>query len=709
MPHFQHGHLLLTLAQLLTPLPPTSERPQYSVAYRAHIYMLNCDALLNIFHYYRLEDIDSWNLQLAWCKLAHVCQRWRNLIYDSSSLLDMYLLLKNGSPTLGSLAHLPPLPLVIDYCNTTTTRARQDELSMLTGLQERGRVRRIFLQVPSPNLGICLATMSDPYPILEDLTLSSTTEEHTSLVLPSTFSARNLRYLALQGVGFPTELPFFTYFTTLVTLTLTGIPARYYFHPGHLVTQLQGLHHLEELSIGFDVPIPLPSTEGNLLPAPMPRVTLPTLKRLTFRGVAVYLENLVAQINSPLLERLIVVLFFEIDFTLVSLTQFVHATAGLRCLSAKVLFKKEVVSIVTNNGESLGGCLTINVNCELLDWQIDAATQCCRALEQVLAAVEELTLDLDEDHGTPPDWDDSVDNMLWHGLLLPFSSVKRLQIGPSLSFGLSHALEPDVAELDLNLLPELEKLEVQPEVAFSMFIVTRELEGRPLESLVPRLSRENIQTWLSPPDSYKHDAIVKKFQHSGTGRWWIDGEAFLKWKNSGPSSLLWIRGKRQCFGRSVLFRGTHNLHVCSRSREDRPLVCLPFYNLSPGRIIRHHPVPRSPMISAACALWDWPRLHTFIATSEMSENRNAVGYSHPYWPSFAIKSTRTGPFFLLCIRQKVTARKMRATVNSRNVFCECSSSENKSQPISSSMHWTNVQRRAAHLVRSHPVEAFWIL
>src|SRR5260221_4427352 len=238
----------------------------------------------------------------------------------------MHLLLTNGSPTLDSLAHLPPLPLVIDYCNMTTTRIRQDELSILTGLQQRGRVRRIFLQLPSPHLGICLATMSELYPILEDLSLSTTTEEVTSLVLPSTFSARNLRCLELQGFGFPTELPLFTYFNTLVTLKLTRIPAPYYFHPGHLVTQLQGLPNLEELWIGFAVPIPLPSTEGELLPAPIPRVTLPTLKRLMFRGVAVYLENLVAQINAPLLEQLILSLFFELTFTLVSLTQFIHTT-----------------------------------------------------------------------------------------------------------------------------------------------------------------------------------------------------------------------------------------------------------------------------------------------------------------------------------------------------------------------------------------------
>ena len=476
--------------------------------------MLNYDLLLNIFHHYRLEDVDSWNLRLAWCKLAHVCRSWRYLIYDSSSLLDMYLLLKNGSPTLGSLAHLPPLPLVIDYCNMTTTWVRQDELSILTGLQQRGRVRRIFLQVPPPHLDICLAAMGEVYPVLEELSLSSTTEEETSLVLPSTFSAPNLRHLSLQGVGFPTEIPLFTHLTTLGALTLTRIQAPNYFHPGHLVIQLQGLLHLEELSIGFAVPIPLPSTEGELLPAPMPQVTLPTLKRLMFRGVAVYLENLVAQINTPLLEKLIVTLFFEISFTLVSLTQFIHATGGVKCLSAEVLFKREGVSIVANNSESRDSGLTINVNCEHLDWQIDAATQCCRTLEQFLSAVEELTVDLDK-NGMSSDWGDSLDSMLWHGLLLPFSGVKKLQIGSSLTFELSDALKSDAEELDLNLLPELQKLEIQLEVndaniAFSTFIETRELEGRPVELLVSRLPGESqTEVHARPTEEHVHQEVYE--------------------------------------------------------------------------------------------------------------------------------------------------------------------------------------------------------
>ena len=360
--------------------------------------MLSDDTFIEIFKHYRLGDVDNWNLRHVWCKLTHVCRRWRLIIRSSTSHLDVCLRLTNNSLAMDSLGDLPPVPLVIDYWNKTTSRVWQDEESILAGLRQAGRVRRVALQAPSLCLRNCLVTMSHEFPVLDDLSLLCTTEGEETLVLPHTLQAPNLRHLTLQGIGFPIELPLFssTGNTTLITLTLTRIPPDCYFPPAHLVTQLQRFPHLEELSIGFAIPIPLPSAEGELLPAPTQHVTLPTLKRLEFRGVSVYLENLVAQIKAPLLQRLTITLFFELTFTLFYLNRFVQTTTGLRYLSARVHFDKVGASLVCSNGESQDSRgLTLNVNCESLDWQIDSATQICGALEPT--AVEELTLDLDED------------------------------------------------------------------------------------------------------------------------------------------------------------------------------------------------------------------------------------------------------------------------------------------------------------------------
>jgi hypothetical protein len=452
------------------------------VVYRTHIHRLDNDSLLRIFSYYRLEGEHNWNLQHMWLKLAHVCGRWRYLIYDSPGLLDLCLLLTNDSPSLDTLSHLPPLPLVIDYLDRTgtVTVARKDNIHL--ALQQCGRVRQVALRAPLLSLRMWLEPMNKVFPRLGDLSLLSTTIEKMNLVLPEKFQAPDLRRLSLHGVGLPKGLSLFSSVTALLTLSLTHIGASCYFSPGLLVTQLQGLPYLEELSIGFAIPIPLPSSERELLPPLIPPVTLPTLRRLTFRGVDVYLESLMAQINTPLLERLGLTLLFDLAFTLVDLTEFICRTEEFRCVVARVIFNKDGPSI---DDEQRGiGKLSLRVNCKPLDWQMDSATQVCSALGKVLSVVEELTLDLDVD-GMPLDWQDALDNTVWHELLLPFVGVKKLRIGSSLSLQLSQALESITGGLVLELLPGLQELEVylgsdSVKRSFSAFVETRESVGRPV-------------------------------------------------------------------------------------------------------------------------------------------------------------------------------------------------------------------------------------
>jgi hypothetical protein len=337
-----------------------------------------------------------------------------------------------------------------------------------------------------------LEPMNRLFPRLEDLSLLSTTTEEPSLVLPETLQAPDLRRLSLHGIGLPKGLSLLSSTIALSTLSLTHIRDSCYFPPGHLVSQLQGLPNLEELSIGFAVPLPPPSREKELLPAPIPPVTLPALKRLMFRGVGVYLDNLVAQINTPLLERLSLTILFELSFTFVNLTGFIHRAKVFGCLVARVVFNKEGASVFAGYYEQWGigrFSLHVNVSCEPLDWQIDSATQVCSALGQVLSAVEELTLDLNVD-GMPLDWEDTCDNVPWHELLVPFIGVKKLRIGSLLTHGFSQALESDAGGLELELLPELQALEVPLESGhatnlFSKFMKTRESVGRPIHLAIP--------------------------------------------------------------------------------------------------------------------------------------------------------------------------------------------------------------------------------
>ena len=388
------------------------------------------------------------------------------------------------------LGHLPPIPLVIDYSDSRTMIST-DEDNIRLGLERHDRVRRVDLQAPSSSFHPWLLQMNQHFPRLEDLSfLSTTTEaEETSLMLPETFQAPNLRCLSLHGICLPTGLLLLSSAIALSTLSLTHIRASCYFPPRHLATQLKGLPHLEELSIGFAIPIPLPSSEGELLPAPIPPVTMPALRLLTFRGMDAYLDNLAAQINAPLLEQLTLTLHFDITFTLVNLAEFIHRTEGFRLLVAQVIFSKDGVFIDAGYNEQQGvrkSSFHVNVNCESVDWQIDSATQVCSALGKVLSTVEDLTVDL-HDFGMPSDWESALEDVPWHELLLPFIGVKKLCISSSLALEFSQALKSGAEGL---ILPELEELDVSLKIddvtkSLTAFIETRESLGRHIKLLVP--------------------------------------------------------------------------------------------------------------------------------------------------------------------------------------------------------------------------------
>ena len=58
---------------------------------------------------------------------------------------------------------------------------------------------------------------------------------------------------------------------------------------------------------------------------------------------------------------------------------------------------------------------------------------------------------------------------------------------------------------------------------------------------------QDVRHWLLPPDPWKNHDLACESRHSGTGTWWIQGDTYAELKTSGPSSLLWVHGKRRYF------------------------------------------------------------------------------------------------------------------------------------------------------------------
>ena len=399
----------------------------------------------------------------------------------------MHLLCTNGSLVVDTLAHLPPLPLVIDYQNATTPIDALDCPGIFHALQLHDRVRSVDLRIPSSSLDDLLVLMGGPFPILEELSLSSTTED-TGPRLPETFLAPNLRHLTLSGISLPGELTLLSSIS-LITLTLTDIRATTYFLPKDLVRHLQPFSQLEELSLSFSVPLPRPSAERELSDALENPVTLPTLRHLTFKGVGAYLDSLVAQIRAPLLDQLHITLFNQIAFALPHLSHFTNTTEGLNLPTAKIIFTHEAVSVVTDHHTPQIGSQRSGFNLRVIgkqfDWQIDSAAQICRSLMPVLSRVERLELDFNE-WSVPTEFQDgAVDGMTWRELLEPFIGARELHICRILTRELSSALQLDNVGLDPGLLPSLlvlaPKIEEDKAInAFASFVNICQVAGRPV-------------------------------------------------------------------------------------------------------------------------------------------------------------------------------------------------------------------------------------
>ncbi|KAI9432327.1 hypothetical protein H4582DRAFT_1105061 [Lactarius indigo] len=405
----------------------------------------------------------------------------------------MHILCTNGTPIVDTLDHLPPIPLFVGYQYAAAIPSGKDELGIHHALQLRDRVRRIALHLPPLALHKFLMLMDGRFSILERLSLSFPADKMTRLILPNTFLAPKLRHLTLVGVGLPKGLSSLSSTASLITLSLTNIRASGYFLPSQLVARLQSLPHLEELSIGFSIPIPRPAAERELLGKRRIPLTLPKLKYLTFQGVSAYLERLVSQIKAPLLERLDITLFGQIAFALPHLSHFTNTTKRLELPKAEGFFWRDEVSIILDHHVSRrygrNGHFTLRVMCKNLDWQIDCAAQVCSALMPMLSGVEKLTLDFHKET-MPIKWQNGeIDGTTWHELLRSFVGVKELHICGALSEELSRALEMGAIGSDPGLLPNLQDLVsqftgVRANNVFGSFIHARQVAVRPVRSVL---------------------------------------------------------------------------------------------------------------------------------------------------------------------------------------------------------------------------------
>ena len=461
--------------------------------------MLDDDSLLNVFYLYRPfllgEDDDNsfqliggrkWDHGLWWYNLAHVCQRWRNVILGSVAYLGVSLVCTNGAPVANMLAHSPPLPLLIDYSlGENDDLTAEDEEGVILAIRQYARVRRIRLLMPAITLQKLIAAIDEEYPILEYLIIGHLGKDRSIiLVFPETLQAPHLRHLALLGFGLPTGSRLLATAVGLVTLFLVMFRPSTYFHPTTLLQWVSFMPQLETLFIEFSFPIPDRDVERQITHTPVTPVTLPNLHFFKLQGARAYLEALVHRIITPRLEKLEIAFFNQPTISVPRLRQFINIAENFRFKSAKFKFLGSgVVGTVYPNEEVKIPTLSIAVNGCHLDWQVFSVAQIFNFLSPMFSAVEHLSLE-HWVHSQSSEEHNEADHTEWLKLLMSFRNLKVLRIAAGLVEELSLCLQPDDGELPLEFLPELQELTFSGSGnigdAFTSFVNARQKAGCPI-------------------------------------------------------------------------------------------------------------------------------------------------------------------------------------------------------------------------------------
>ena len=405
-------------------------------------------ALLTIFGFY----MDDKKIE-TWQTLVHVCKKWRNIVFGSPRHLKLRLCC-TGKQRRRKLDVWPPLPIVV----RSDGHGRMDNI--IAALKHNDRICGVHLDsswMSSSTMEKVLAAMQQPFPALTSLELQGSRPP----VISASFlggSAPSLESLCLRNITFPGLPKLLLSATRLVNLQLQllDIPASGYLSPETMVTTLSVLTKLEKFHFSFDPPPSRPRRKRQRQ-FPQTRTLLPALTGLRFEEAHQYFEDLMAQIDVPLLDDLYI-FFSTLDTP--PLTPFISRIIKSKPHNeAQVFFTESDVAIRFPDGEIKLEffCEETEVPEELLSW---AARLCSSSLPRsLISVVEHLYIETGEEWTLEWDLlDHETENGQWLELLRPFTSVKCLHITYGFEYRFARAMEGLIGESVTEVLPALQTL-----------------------------------------------------------------------------------------------------------------------------------------------------------------------------------------------------------------------------------------------------------
>ena len=305
------------------------------------INVLPDNVLLETFDFYLGEDnpnqFDDGHDYDGWQTLVHVCRRWRCIVFASPRRLDLKLYCTQQRSVYSKTLDIwPALPIVIfsEYIQTKeymqsmkSTQSKEDVADIVAALGHHNRVCKIHYDNHEFQDSLLkeVAAIDKPFLVLTSVRLGTFQRQNVP-VLPNSFlggSAPRLRSLDLYGVPYPSMGRLLSSTTNLVGLFLRCIPHSGYIAPETIVPLLSTLSRLESLKLGFEHPRSQAPRVIRHLP---PRVVFPNLAYLGFAGNVEYLEDVLSQIETPILNQSDFYFFNQLVFDAPLLGHFIHRT-----------------------------------------------------------------------------------------------------------------------------------------------------------------------------------------------------------------------------------------------------------------------------------------------------------------------------------------------------------------------------------------------
>jgi len=276
--------------------------------------------------------------------------------------------------------------------------------------------------------------------------------------------------------------------TNLVWLSLERIPHSGYIAPETIVPCLSMLPRLGSLVLKFEYPRS-PAQRESRHPPPLTRVVFPNLASFNFRGDIEYVEDILSQIETPVLDEAVFGFFNQLVFDSPLLGHFIRGTETFTTIhTACVEFFSDFIAVTLPRlGETADDdqvALHLSISCKSLDWQLSALAQVLGSFLSSLQTLETLEIKVHHE-----DWQGEleIEVIQWRELLHPFTSVKHMTLDKSARL-IAPALQELGGQRATEVLPALQDLFLTTswlppgpiKEGIEQFIATRQLHGHPV-------------------------------------------------------------------------------------------------------------------------------------------------------------------------------------------------------------------------------------